>query len=209
MPLDEDEKTTICTLLTRSARAFHQRSADEALVEHLQARIRETITQQANLRAAYLLFGFDVNVEGQWQAIKDALGEVRYSDALAKGNPSFQNEKAQPVITDVNADADADDGDLDADTIANFVASLDVTPRVRDAVLDQLKQAGVVGRKASSIREYFERTYSRNLHSKTVGMTLYRLLKEGLVRREGRTWFIVDETMNPGAGTPGLEDLVG
>jgi hypothetical protein len=43
-------------------------------------------------------------------------------------------------------------------------------------------------------------------------MTLYRLSKDNLVRRDGRIWFYVPsvegETKNPGGGTPGLIDRV-
>ena len=50
-------------------------------------------------------------------------------------------------------------------------------------------------------------TYRGEIHEKTVGMTLYRLLQDKLVRREGHTWFLVPqpiaETKNPGGETPG------
>ena len=79
-------------------------------------------------------------------------------------------------------------------------------PLVRDVVLDRLRAAGPRGEKAAPIRDYFERTYGDPLHSKTVGMTLYRLLQSGEVRREGQRWFLSPpkaDGENPGAGTPG------
>jgi hypothetical protein len=53
-----------------------------------------------------------------------------------------------------------------------------------------------------------ERTFGEPLHSKTVGMTLYRLSKDGLVRREGHNWFFVPQaaaTENPGATNAGAD----
>jgi hypothetical protein len=84
-------------------------------------------------------------------------------------------------------------------------------PSIRQIVLDRLEQAGGVGAKAIEIRKYIEATYSEEIHEKTVGMTLYRLLQDELVRRQGHTWFFVPqtnaETKNPGGETPGPNNL--
>ena len=64
-------------------------------------------------------------------------------------------------------------------------------PSIREIVLERLKLAGDAGSKASAICEYIENTYAAEIHVKTVGMTLYRLVKEGLARRDGRIWFRV------------------
>lgn len=80
-------------------------------------------------------------------------------------------------------------------------------PRVSDIVLDRLKKASEKGSKAAPIQTYIESTYGKKIHDKTVGMTLYRLQKEGLVRRDGHTWFITEKGMNPGAVTPGPINL--
>jgi hypothetical protein len=79
-------------------------------------------------------------------------------------------------------------------------------PTLREAVLSRLAAAEDRGLKAAPIREWFETTFGEQIHEKTVGMTLYRLQKEGLVRHEGHVWFLVPpkaETGNPGAVTPG------
>ncbi|MCB1500992.1 MAG: hypothetical protein KDK07_14575 [Bauldia sp.] len=86
-------------------------------------------------------------------------------------------------------------------------------PPIKDIVLARLKDAGAAGSGATAIRKYIEQVYGE-IHRKTVGMTLYRLSKDGLVRRDGNTWFLAKpheaETRNPGADTPGsLEDEVG
>jgi hypothetical protein len=79
-------------------------------------------------------------------------------------------------------------------------------PTLREAVLNRLAAVGDKGVKAAPIREWFETTFGEQIHEKTVGMTLYRLQKEGRVRRDGHIWFLAPpkaETENPGGETPG------
>jgi hypothetical protein len=68
-----------------------------------------------------------------------------------------------------------------------FEPSGDMT--IREAVLDQLKMAGDKGMKAGPLRRIIENMIGRQLHYKTVGMTLYRLSEKGLVRRIGFVWY--------------------
>jgi hypothetical protein len=79
-------------------------------------------------------------------------------------------------------------------------------PTVREIALEQLKRAGAAGTRAANIRQVVQNILKKTVHDKTVGMTLYRLSKEGKVRRDGQTWFIAQEAVNPGAPTPGSED---
>jgi hypothetical protein len=85
-------------------------------------------------------------------------------------------------------------------------------PRIRDIVIERLKAAEKNGTRAAPIREHIRSTYGKDIHEKTVGMTLYRLANEKLAHRIGITWFFgpaVPDTQNPGAGAPGsLEDLL-
>lgn len=77
-------------------------------------------------------------------------------------------------------------------------------PRIADIVLERLRIAGTDGSKAAEIRRHILRTYKADIHEKTVGMTLYRLQKDGKVARDGHTWFLASsEAKNPGAATPG------
>lgn len=86
-------------------------------------------------------------------------------------------------------------------------------PPIKDIAIEQLSLAGRSGLKAAAIREYAERKYGLVMHEKTVGMTLYRLLKENLVHRDGHTWFFgpasVPETKDPGGETPGPNNVFG
>jgi hypothetical protein len=76
-------------------------------------------------------------------------------------------------------------------------------PRIADIVLERLKEAGEDGEKAAAIRRYILATYNADIHEKTVCMTLYRLQKDGEVRRDGHTWFLASI---PEAKDPGAED---
>lgn len=83
-------------------------------------------------------------------------------------------------------------------------------PRIKDIILEFLSVAHDIelgGSKAADIRGYIEQKYSTKIHEKTVGMTLYRLLKDKKVTRKGHLWFFVPQpadTKNPGATAPGL-----
>jgi len=77
-------------------------------------------------------------------------------------------------------------------------------PRIGEIILDRLKVAGSDGSKAAEIKRFILNTYEADIHEKTVGMTLYRLQKDGAVRRDGHVWFLASpEAENPGADTPG------
>ncbi len=82
-------------------------------------------------------------------------------------------------------------------------------PPLREILVDQLKIAGEKGAKATALRDYVERVYGLVTHEKTIGMTLYRLSQDKLVRRDGHVWFfgppLEAETKNPGVGAPGSE----
>ncbi|MGE0735104.1 MAG: hypothetical protein AB7G15_10190 [Alphaproteobacteria bacterium] len=80
--------------------------------------------------------------------------------------------------------------------------------KIRDIVLERLRVAGPGGSKAAPIRAYIEDVTKKRIHDKTVGMTLFRLSKQGLARRSGIKWFFVPqtaETKNPGVDAPGSE----
>ena len=64
------------------------------------------------------------------------------------------------------------------------------SPRVRDLVLEHLFTVGDVGCRVTSIQKHVHSRYPAQIHPKTVGMTLFRLKTEGLVRRHGHAWRI-------------------
>lgn len=60
-------------------------------------------------------------------------------------------------------------------------------PNVREFVLSYLSQCPV-GAKSSQIAAAYSEEFRRHLHPKTIGMTLYRLKQDGVVRIDGRVW---------------------
>lgn len=76
----------------------------------------------------------------------------------------------------------------------------------KDRALELLAGAYPEPLKASVIRQKIEAETRSQFHEKTAGMSLYRLSKEGLVRREGKDlWFFVPEDQrnkeNPRSGS--------
>nr|WP_166476482.1 hypothetical protein [Bradyrhizobium symbiodeficiens]QIP03224.1 hypothetical protein HAU86_27095 [Bradyrhizobium symbiodeficiens] len=95
-------------------------------------------------------------------------------------------------------------------TVASTTLTPGAEPSIRDLILLYLKQAGSKGEKAALLRRKVETFLNRQIHYKTIGMSLYRLSKESppAVRREGQVWFLVPplpwaEMKDPGASTPG------
>lgn len=70
-------------------------------------------------------------------------------------------------------------------------------PRIADIILEQLSIAAESGSKAAAIRRHILDAYKTDIHEKTVGMTLYRLLKDQQVRRDGHVWYLVDQNTEP------------
>jgi hypothetical protein len=79
-------------------------------------------------------------------------------------------------------------------------------PPFKNRALELLAEAYPKPLKATEIRQKIEAETRSKFHEKTAGMSLYRLSKEGVVRREGKDlWFFVpaDERNkeNPGSGS--------
>lgn len=62
---------------------------------------------------------------------------------------------------------------------------------IRDFALNALRQRFPAQLRAKDVMQIYQDTYKKKLHSKTVGMTLYRLSTENRVRREGWDWYYV------------------
>lgn len=76
-----------------------------------------------------------------------------------------------------------------------LMASIDKS--VKNTIIDIIKRASPQPVRAKDIQSEIETIRGEPLHYKTVGMTLYRLSKDGIVRRDGWDWFYVpqkDET---------------
>ena len=209
--VDDADIPGLLSLLTRAGRVYAWRDRTAAA-----ARVAQKIADEANeqlpkVTAAFALFGFDVDANDGWSQLREAIGDERYYRALGVGIEQanvqaidLQVEPVQPIQPEPE-----DKGTAPDHLLADGTGTSD-RPSIRELVMQRLKTAGDAGSKARPIRDYIEKTYGITLHYKTVGMTLYRLLQDGLVRRVGQTWFIVPqvaETVNPGVGAPGSGNL--
>jgi hypothetical protein len=77
-------------------------------------------------------------------------------------------------------------------------------PKVKDHVLDAAKAAYPNAVRAAEISKTLAAT-GMHIHEKTVGMSLYRWLQVGKVRRDGRDWYYVPESPHPSEPASGSE----
>lgn len=116
------------------------------------------------------LFGFDLDKE--WDKAEAA-------KKMAEPNPLL-HVPHRPVVTPAIA--------------ANVVNAGTGKPKtIREHLIDAAQQAHPNPVRASVLRQELATKFGIKTHEKTVGMTLYRLLKDGLLRRAGRDWFFIPE----------------
>lgn len=203
-PFSRDEIAALKVMLSRIVRADDER----AIVEEKRKELTQTSLELDRRRTmalnTFTVLGFDVSDNDLWTHVRRAMGEEAWAEAfvLAGRQPAKKPEEVQEAD---KADAE---GAVEA---TSDIQPKDGIPTVREIVLSQLAAATDKGAKAADIRKFIEQTYNQVVHEKTVGMTLYRLSKDGLARREGRIWFSATptaETENPGVGAPGSEEGV-
>lgn len=193
--LDKTDIAGVVALLVRLIRVQDERKQARRAKEEAEARYDAADAKWRRIRSAFGAFGFDITGDTLWDEIRRAIGEEAWDESFSLARPyGADEEEGEETATAGSSDSAA----LPLDDLHSPGA------RVRDIALQQLREAGTKGLKASAIRQHIHSVVGRELHGKTVGMTLYRLSREGLVRREGHTWFAVPETVNPGGETPGL-----
>ena len=74
-------------------------------------------------------------------------------------------------------------------------------PSFKEAAIEFLQKVYPRGLKATHIRALAQSHYGIGAHEKTAGMTLYRLKKEGLVRRNGLYWYSLAPERHPAGHT--------
>lgn len=183
---------------------------DDILLNRLETRKQIRELEQADLKMAQRLS--DIRAAGRvfnqaiavavtqndlvsMEALKAAMAKLRQDRPWEPGHskPLSDDEKKEILANKLDKEDDA------------------ATPRIKDRVLEHLKAVSPRGAKAADIRRRLKDAYGIDTHDKTVGMTLYRLSREGIVGRDGHIWFFHPpkaEGKNPGGDTPGLEDLL-
>jgi hypothetical protein len=212
--LKDHERAGVFSLLVRQLELVQLRSEAERLTNEARERQAEVNALATNIRAGLNAFGIDLSGERPWDKVRDALGGELYNQAfeVVKGD----KRRALLQIVDVEAPSErgvdhrllsrapmatvliGQNGGGDVQSTELVDGSL--SPNIRELVVARLQQAGKAGIKAAEIREFLG-AQGVELHEKTVGMTLYRLSKEGRARREGRTWYsaVADDGEGSGA----------
>jgi hypothetical protein len=194
---DKDELHALTIILARTVQAGDEHENALRAKKSAELRVEDAARDWIARRAAFGAFGFNPTAPDFWPELRKAMGEEAWDEGFRRAG--HEPPKPNPQVAGPSKEAVEQpraQTQLDADV-----------PRVRDFIMAELAIAGDAGRKAKDILDRFERIFGRSLHEKTIGMTLFRLKKDELVRREGHTWFLARppgaETRNPGAGTPG------
>lgn len=199
--LRDFEKLAVQSLVIRQLEAQDLQAETEKEIARLQAIVTETKSVRTSILTALKVFGFDTTEKNYWDDVKRELGKDLWRDAFAIARPKLlSNTKDDHVDFKNTFDSQPEAQALDA-------------VNIRDQVIEELKLAGESGIKTSEIRQNFM-DRGIEMHEKTVGMTLYRLSKENIARREGRIWFFVpdaerEESSEDESGPDASEDSGG
>lgn len=208
--MDDSDKQILSGMLTKYYRFFLGAEQEKQWKAEIEARIALSNAKMADFASAFKLFGFGPMDQNMWNEISNAIGFEAFSQAIDEGRRLYHGilaTQADPQISNYTEPKTEQVEQLDKPL---KLSSTD-RPNIKAILLALLEAKGPEGDGATSLRTQIESIHPITLHEKTVGMTLYRLSKEGLVRRNGRTWFFVPKitgTKNPGAETPGATSLL-
>ncbi|MBI5261632.1 MAG: hypothetical protein HY852_07425 [Bradyrhizobium sp.] len=192
--IDPDDRAALVGLMTRHYRAWHERRHQLKIAEDATAAAKVQADKISDIESGLRGMGYDVSDNAVWKALLDEVREDIKQRVVAGPQPA--SASSYVVIEHQPQESPS--------------PSTPKMPKIQGILLDRLQEAGEKGSKASPMRQFIEDKYRIKIHDKTVGMTLYRMLTKGLVRREGHTWFFVPppaETKNPGGDTPGQIDI--
>lgn len=191
MKLREHEKAAVFSILVRQIEAQELKAAADRDIAAANERVLAAQAVMANVRPALAVFGFDTRAPKLWDIVKEAIGADRYVAAFVVAKGGEKQSQTGSSDADKQGGTTEHIGHVD-DSLESRNVDESHTPKIKDIVLERLRQAGDVGARASEIKEFVS-AQGIEMHEKTVGMTLYRLSNDGLVRREGRTWFFIPE----------------
>jgi hypothetical protein len=198
--LDEQDMAALEAILGRTIRAQDRQARDREELKIINERIAAAQKIRDSAYAALKVFGFEAPPvpEGEqpvnvWTLVRAVMGAERYDRiiAVARGAefPALLSKMGddQPPASAKHENAAL--GEREANAVKHTVP-------IRVAILDYLRAVGEQGSNVAEVKRHLADAYGITVHEKTPGMTLYRLLKDGLVRREGRTWFAMPYTEN-------------
>lgn len=196
--LDEHDVVAIEALLIRTSRAEQVVARDREELKVINARIASNTTISIGAyEALSKVYGFvEPPEEGKnkWDLVAKVLGPARYNAAwrIGRGEPpkTLSNNTGDDHLPAQKAEADAAVGGSTVTAVGKREVS------TRTAILEHLEAAGDQGTTAADLRQHLLVAHGITVHEKTPGMTLYRLFKDGLARRSGRTWYAVQQRAN-------------
>lgn len=202
--LDEHDTAAVVAILIRAVRIQDQLRRDNDLITDARARIATATAERVQGIQALGLFGFAQADDNVWDRVRQSIGSQTYERAvmIARGiDPgtllSGMVDGGVARLPDQSVTVDATTGGPDGKTPCGSNQVQDQpAPRIKDAILAYLQSLNGRGAGVAQIKQHLLDGYQMTTHQKTPGMTLYRLLKEGLVRREGRMWFAKDREEN-------------
>lgn len=204
--LDEHDAAAVSALLIRMVRLDDELTRDREIAAEVNARIAAGNVLRGKTVSAFSVFGFDTG-DGLWGRVRQSIGSQAYDRAVA-----IARDQDVPLLEKIGS-GDGAEPEASAHDEANERASRHV-PRIKDAILEYLQGVGDAGAGVREVRRHLADAYGIKVHEKTPGMTLYRLLKEGLVTRESRTWYAVssietNENEAPNGGAAGASEADG
>jgi hypothetical protein len=206
---DVAKKVAIGAIKEKLRSLVEEREAIERERMELDQRSRRIDVGIMDCRSAARLFGIEVEIPEELALIRSIMAQ---RNARIHGEPGLMvrpvgagSLNRPPMINATPSRAQASTApSVSFDQKSLFGAS---EPSVREIVLAYLRRAHLTGVKASTLREFVERVLKKQIHEKTVGMTLYRLSKgePPLVRRDGQMWFYAGKLEDKGSTVSAAE----
>jgi hypothetical protein len=197
--LDEHDTAAVVAILIRAVRMQDQIKADTDLIEEANERLAAAKLASSRGVAALGLFGFEPVGGKVWENVRRSIGDEAYERAVLIARGIQVPELLAAMNNENEADNSGDSRRTDGSERSASImpgggedsrSTHHPPPRIRDAIIDYLRSVRGDGAKVAEIKQHLLSTYGIETHQKTPGMTLFRLQKQGLVRREGRVWFL-------------------
>jgi hypothetical protein len=185
--LEPHEADAIFAIIVRVIKCDLSNFDDKRKIAELQAGIESRSAGRPKLMAAIDAFGFEISDPNLWERVRKSLGEETflraYDVAFPEGLPG-EPTRADTPLSDRSGSMSEGTATTDVKEFSHEPA-----PKIGDAILRYLRSLSGRGAQVAEIKQHLLDAYGIETHEKTPGMTLYRLSKDGVVNRVGRTWF--------------------
>lgn len=184
--LDDHDTAAVVAILIRAVRIEDELERAEAQIAELNAKIAAGKAMRTKIVAALNIFGFNTAETGYWKRVRKSLGDPVYDNAvgIARETAPDHSDDSAKVKSSEQGKGAAAMGRDDLSQKANKAT-------IPQAIMELLKIKSAEGAPISEIRDYLKAAHDLKVHEKSPGMTLFRLQKQGLVKRDGRKWFFV------------------